>query len=144
MVYGEYPYKIDKKNRMCIPTDFREYFGEKCMVCRGLDAKPCLYIYPMDEWEKLDAYIKSMPLATSRTIRKFVFAGAAELDFDGQGRLLLPAHLREYAGLTDEVVVVGQSDYAAIWNPEKWDEEQIICSPENAVALLESWETKEP
>ena len=143
MVYGEHPYKIDKKNRMCMPTEFREYFGEGCMVCRGLDAKPCLYIYSMEEWEKLELYIKSMPVAKSRDVRKFVFSGAAKLDFDGQGRVLLPAHLREYAGLSDEVMLVGQSDYAAIWSPEKWEKEKEICTPEYAVGLLEAWEDKE-
>ncbi len=140
MVYGEHQHQIDKKGRMCIPAKFRPYFGEKCMVCRGLDAKPCLHIYPLDEWENLDATIKSMPMARSRTVRKFVFAGAAEVECDGQGRILLPATLREYANLKDDVVVVGQSEYAAIWNVDAWAEESALCTPDKVTALLEELE----
>lgn len=92
------------------------------IVTKGLDN--CLFFYPMGEWEKLVARIEEMP-AGSEATRKFsrlFFSNAGHLMPDGQGRVLIPPHLRELAGLSKEVVIVGLSNKAEVWDPDRWDE----------------------
>ena len=139
MVAGEFQHTIDKKGRMSIPAKFRESMGEKLMICKGLDSKPCLFVYSMEAWKTLDDKIQSMPLAQSIQLQRFVYGGAAEVECDGQGRILLPANLRAYAGLESNATVVGLSRRAEIWSPEKWAAEAELCSGEcafNAMSAL--------
>ena len=137
MIYGEYQHNIDKKGRMFIPSKFRDELGEKFMVCKGLDGKPCLFIYSMEEWQLLDEKIQSMPVVKSRKLQRFVYPGAAEVECDGQGRILLPAKLREYANLENSATVVGVSRRAEIWNTDSWNEQADECTPENVLELME-------
>ena len=137
MIYGEFQHNIDKKGRMFIPSKFREDLGEKFMVCKGLDANPCLFVYSMEEWKKLDETIQSMPVAKSRQVQKFIYPGAAEVECDGQGRILLPLKLREYAKLESNATVIGVSKRAEIWNTDVWAAEAEKCTPEMVTSLME-------
>lgn len=137
MVSGEFQHNIDKKGRMFIPSKFREELGEKLMVCKGLDGKPCLFVYSMEAWNILDEKIQSMPMAKSIKLQRFIYAGAAEVECDGQGRILLPANLRAYANLESGATVVGMSRRAEIWNPDSWNEESKECTAESAFNLME-------
>ncbi len=137
MVSGEFQHNVDKKGRMFIPSKFREELGEKLMVCKGLDGKPCLFVFSMEAWEALDNKIQSMPMATSIKLQRFIYSGAAEVECDGQGRILLPAALRGYAGLDAAATVVGMSRRAEIWSPENWEEESKLCTAECAFNLME-------
>jgi MraZ protein len=118
---GEFRHAIDDKGRLTLPARFREGLGEEAVVTKGLDR--CLFLYPMREWAALEARLHELP-GTERDVRAFVrllFAGAAECRPDGQGRVLLPTPLREYAGLGREAVVVGVSRRIEIWQPEAWE-----------------------
>lgn len=134
---GEFDHNVDKKGRMCIPVKFREDLGEKFMICKGLDGNACLYIYPMSEWQKLDEKIQSMPVIKSRQLQRFIYPGASEVECDSQGRILIPAKLREYAGLESTVTVVGVSHRAEVWNTESWKSVADECTPQNIVNSLE-------
>lgn len=121
MFLGEFAHSIDNKGRLAIPAKFRLRLGEGAVVTRGLDG--CLVIYPAEEWqgfaEKLDKLPSTQP--DVRNYKRFIFSGATECDFDRQGRVLIPAFLREYAGLGETAVVIGQYSKVEIWNQERWD-----------------------
>ena len=121
MFIGEYQHSLDSKNRIVVPSKLREGLGEKFIISKGLDG--CLYAYPIDEWQKFEEKLKKLPL-TNRDARAFVrffVAGATEVETDKQGRGLIPAHLREYAGIEKEIVTIGALNKIEIWSKEKWE-----------------------
>lgn len=137
MLFGEYQHNIDKKGRVIIPSRLRDGLGEQFMICKGLEENRCLYIYSLDQWEDLTERIQQMPTAKSRTLKRFLYAGAAELECDSQGRVLIPANLREYASLEGAAYIVGASDHAEIWNSDKWLEVSEKTTPEVVAQLME-------
>lgn len=121
MFIGEYQHTLDNKGRVIIPSRFREDLGEEFVMTKGLDN--CLFIYARDEWSILEEKLKTLPL-TNRDARAFVrffFSGAAECTLDKQGRVLIPANLREHSRLEKDVVVIGVSTRMEIWSKEEWD-----------------------
>jgi len=120
MFMGEYSHTVDAKGRVFMPARFREELGEKFIVTKGLDH--CLFVFPQKEWHVIEEKIKALPF-TNQDARAFVrlfFAGAAEGEQDKQGRVLLPNHLREYAKIDKEVVIVGVGTRVEIWSQELW------------------------
>lgn len=119
MLIGEYQHNIDQKGRVIIPAKFREDLGELFYVTKGLDG--CLFVLSPGEWERLQNKITAMPISKSRGLQRFFFSGAAEVEPDKQGRILIPQPLREYANLTRDVAVIGASSRAEIWDAESWN-----------------------
>ena len=107
MFMGEYSHNIDAKGRMIVPSKFREQLGDEFVVTKGLDG--CLFVYPNEEWQNIEEKFRNVPLTSkdARKFSRFFFAGATTCEVDKQGRILLPAVLREFAGLEKEVVSVG-------------------------------------
>lgn len=137
MLFGEYQHNVDKKGRVIIPSRLRDGLGERFMICKGLEENRCLYIYSLDQWAALTEKIQQMPTAKSRTLKRFLYAGAAELECDSQGRVLIPANLREYASLEGTIYIVGASDHAEIWDSEKWIKISEKTTPEVVAKLME-------
>ena len=119
MLTGQYTHSIDAKGRVNFPAKLREELGERFIITRGLDN--CLFVYSVDEWDQLAAKLHELPISKSAPLNRFFFAGAAEAEPDKQGRVLLPAHLREYAGLDRDVTIAGVSNRAEIWDSERWE-----------------------
>ncbi|GKX66113.1 division/cell wall cluster transcriptional repressor MraZ [Inconstantimicrobium mannanitabidum] len=122
MFIGEYNHAVDTKNRIIIPSKFRDELLGKFIMTKGLDG--CLYVYPESEWNILQEKLKSLPL-TNRDARAFVrffFSGASEIEIDKQGRALIPQNLKEYAKIDKEIVSIGVSNRIEIWSKEKWQE----------------------
>jgi MraZ protein len=126
MFYGEYLHSIDRKGRLIIPSKFREVFkeryAERFFITRGLDQ--CLFLFTEDEWKTQESKFKGLPF-TRQEIRKFnrlYFSGASEVACDGQGRILIPAYLKEYADVKRDVTIVGVSNRIEIWSRERWQE----------------------
>jgi MraZ protein len=120
---GEYNHTIDAKGRLIVPSKFREQLGNEFVVTKGLDG--CLFVYSNEEWQRFEASFREKPL-TSKEARKFTrffFAGAASCEVDKQGRILLPANLREYAGIEKDVVSIGAMSRVEIWSKERYEEE---------------------
>ena len=126
MFMGEYNHTIDAKGRLIVPSKFREKLGEEFVVTKGLD--DCLFVYPMDEWAHIEEAFRKVPLTNkkARDFVRFFFAGAASCEVDRQGRILLPANLRAYAGLEKEIVSAGVLNRVEIWEKEKWDKSNVI------------------
>lgn len=121
MFMGQYNHTIDAKGRVIIPARFRDKLGETFVVTKGLDG--CLYGYADSEWDAFGEKMKSLSMlnANNRKFISFFLSGAAECEFDKQGRILLPSSLREYAGLTKDVVLVGSVSKIEIWDKERFE-----------------------
>jgi MraZ protein len=120
MLIGEYQHNIDPKGRVIVPAKFREDLGDLFYVTKGLDG--CLFVLSPEEWARLQDKIKAMPISKARGLQRFFFSGAAEVEPDKQGRILLPQPLRDYAGLTKDITFIGASNRAEIWDTQRWNE----------------------
>ncbi|MDF2928041.1 division/cell wall cluster transcriptional repressor MraZ [Anaerospora sp.] len=129
MLMGEYLHTIDAKGRLILPAKFREELGELFIVTKGLDN--CLFVYAKEEWAILEGKLKQLPLAKpeARAFVRFFFAGAAEVECDKQGRVLLPTNLRDYAQVEKDVVILGVSNRVEIWSKSVWDSYNEQISP---------------
>ena len=121
MFMGEYNHTIDPKGRVIIPAKFRENLGSQFVITKGLDG--CLYGYPYDTWEEVGKNFQESMKANkeARKFSRFFFASASSCDIDKQGRILIPANLRDYAGLKKDVVLAGNLTHIEIWDKDKWD-----------------------
>lgn len=119
---GEFNHTIDAKGRLIIPSRFREELGQEFVMTKGLDG--CLFVFPQNEWESFQGKLKTLPLINkdARRFSRFFMAGAAPCEMDKQGRTLIPANLREKAGLEKDIVFVGVMGKVEIWSKERWAE----------------------
>ncbi len=124
MFLGHYVHSLDDKGRLTIPARFRDELSGAIVITRGFDR--CLTVYPLEVWNQIAQKVNASSLTDprGRTLRRFFFADAMLAELDQQGRVLLPDHLREYAGLnlTTEVVVVGLDRFLELWTPQWWEE----------------------
>ena len=116
---GQYAHNIDAKGRLFIPAALRRELGQTFHVTVGQDH--CLSVFSDESWDAFMDKLKELSYNEVKKLRA-LFAYAADCEPDPQGRILLPAKLREYAGLTKEVVVVGSFDRVEIWNAQRWAE----------------------
>ncbi len=114
---GQFSHSIDAKGRLFIPASLRKELGQTFHVTVGQDH--CLSVYSDESWAAFMAKLKELSYNEVKKLRA-LFAYAADCEPDSQGRILIPAKLREYAGLAKEVVVVGSFDRAEIWSAERW------------------------
>jgi len=121
MLIGEFQHNIDPRGRINVPSKFKLDLGDRFIVTKGLDN--CLFAYSLDEWSRLEEKIKALPLARSRDLQRFLFSGATEVEMDKQGRVLIPGNLRTYASLEKDVMVIGASVRAEIWDKDKWTDQ---------------------
>lgn len=139
MFYGEFDYKIDDKGRVPLPPKFRNALKDGVVLTPGVEK--CITVYTVPEWRKLSSSLTNSPISRSkmRKLSRALFATAFSTRIDNQGRVAIPAPLREHAEITDEVVVAGANTYLEIWNKILWEEEKGI-SQEQAWQIIESLE----
>ena len=119
VLVGEFQHNIDAKGRVIMPAKFREELGEQFVITKGLDK--CLFVFSAEEWDKLNEKLSGQSLSKGRKIQRFFYGGMAECELDKQGRILVPQNLRDYASLSKDVVIVGLSKRAEIWNKDQWN-----------------------
>jgi MraZ protein len=135
---GEYRHSVDDKGRVAVPAKFRAQIEDGAVVSRWLDA--CLAIHTRAGWEQLATKVAGLPItdAGSRLFQRYVFAGAFEAELDRQGRVVVPAYLREWAALEGEAVIVGSRDHAEIWAPARWDDyRRALEDPDSLAKALD-------
>jgi MraZ protein len=139
MFYGEYDYKIDEKGRVPVPPKFRNALKDGMVLAPG--AEKCITLYTVLEWKKLSAKLTGSGLSRSkiRRLSRALFAMAFSTRIDNQGRIPIPAPLREHAGMIDDVVIAGANTYLEIWDKVAWEEEKKE-SQEQAWQIIESLE----
>ncbi len=120
MFLGEYQHSLDEKKRVSLPKAFRQGLGRKVVMTRGLDN--CLFIYSRNTWEKVAKKLSELSFAQADTrgFNRFILSGAAEVEVDGAGRILIPDHQKEFAGLKKEIVFAGVNDRVEVWEVERW------------------------
>jgi MraZ protein len=137
MFLNQHHHSFDDKGRLTIPAKFRELLVEDIYVLQGLDRN--LMVMPPASYQILYDRVMSMNLADpdARLLRRIMLGNAMHLIPDGSGRILLTQNLKDYAGLKDNVVFVGQGDYFEIWADEPWQEQesQINDTETNAARL---------
>ena len=116
---GHYAHTIDAKGRLFIPAKLREELGSTFHVTVGQNH--CLSVYSDESWAAFMDKLRTMNYSEVKRLR-VMFALTADCEPDGQGRILLPTKLREYAGLEKDVVVIGSFDRVEIWNAQRWAE----------------------
>ncbi len=142
MLIGEYHHNLDSKGRLSVPVKFRSELGSSAIVTKGLDN--CLFLYPKGEWEKMTMKLANLPVssASARAFSRMMLSGAMEVEVDRLGRALLPAYLREFAGIKGEAVLSGVYNRVEIWDKKAWSDyskQAEASSAENAEKLAD-WE----
>src|SRR3989338_5107695 len=121
MFIGEYEHTLDEKKRVSIPRQFRTGLGKRMVMTRGLDN--CLFVYSRANWEKVAGKLQELSFAQADTrgFNRFILSGAAEVEVDGAGRVLIPEHQKEFAGLKKNVVFAGVNDRVEAWDAARWN-----------------------
>ena len=128
---------MEAKGRLIVPSKFREQLGDEFVVTKGLDG--CLFVYENTEWKALEEKLHALPLtnANARKFSRFFLAGATTCEVDKQGRILLPAVLRDFAGIDKEAVLVGVGSRIEIWNREAWNQSNTYDDMEEIAENME-------
>lgn len=137
MFMSEYNHTVDAKGRLIVPSKFREQLGDEFVVTKGTDG--CLFVYANDDWNAFEQKLTSLPLINkeARKFARFFLAGAAQVEVDKQGRILLPANLREFASLEKDVVLVGVGSRIEIWSRENWVNMDADSDMDDIAAAME-------
>ena len=119
---GQYNHTIDAKGRIIIPAKFRDQMGDDFVITKGLDHQ--LFVYAPDEWNLFEAKLRALPISNpqARKLSRFFLVGASDVTVDKQGRITLPVQLREFAGITKDVLLAGVGNHLEIWNPDRYNE----------------------
>jgi MraZ protein len=119
---GQYEHGIDDKNRLFLPSRFREKSrGADYILTQGLER--CLFLFPIQYWHDLADKLDRLPLenkSEERAFKRILLSAAGEAEVDTQGRILVPQHLKEYAGISRHVVILGVLKHVEIWAKEEW------------------------
>ncbi|MFA5998153.1 MAG: division/cell wall cluster transcriptional repressor MraZ [Candidatus Paceibacterota bacterium] len=120
MFIGEYLHTLDPKNRISLPAKFRKGLGRAVVLTRGLDH--CLFVYPKKTWEREagSRAVHASGTAAARGLARLFLAGAMEAEVDAVGRVLVPDHLKSFAGLKNKTVIAGVANRIEIWDEAAW------------------------
>ncbi|NYD99270.1 MraZ protein [Kineosphaera limosa] len=132
MFLGTHQPRLDDKGRLILPAKFRERLASGLVVTRGQER--CLYVFPMEEFMRVADDLKAAPV-TSKAVRDYLrvfLSGASDEIPDKQGRVTIPATLREYAGLSRECTVIGAGSRLELWDTAAW--ETYLAGTEQAFA----------
>lgn len=121
MFLGTYTPRLDEKGRLFLPAKFRERFADGVVVTRGQER--CLYVYPMDEFTRIAGTISTAPSSSRRTrdYARLFLSGASDEVPDRQGRVTIPANLRQYAALDRDCTVIGAGNRLEVWDSTAWE-----------------------
>lgn len=139
MLIGEHIHTIDDKKRVSLPAKMRKELGETVVLCRGLDT--CIFLYTKTEWEKFVTKLTELSLGKpeSRSFARFIIAGAVEASVDGSGRILIPEHLKEFAQIKEQsLMVIGMVNRLELWSEKVWNgyRDSVIQNSQEHAALL--------
>jgi len=129
---GQFERSLDEKSRVAIPAELRSGLGTGAVITRSFDN--CLCIYPASRWEVLANALDDFPQVRSeaRILARSLFGGAVPCDFDRQGRIVVPAFLREHAGISGEIIIVGVNSHVEVWSRDAWLEQKQRFEKESA------------
>lgn len=122
MFLGEFSHKIDSKNRMMIPSDFREELGDEFYITKGPEKS--LVLYTSEEFKNRAKRFEELSYQNkkNRAMKRIFFSSSIKISLDKQGRILLNKQLRDYAGLKDEAMIIGNNTNIEIWDMNNWND----------------------
>ena len=122
MLMGEFHHNLDDKNRLIIPSKFRNELGKKFIITRGLEK--CLFVYNENEWNNIISKLQQIPFTNkdARIFMRMFLSGATECELDNNGRITIANPLMNYASLNKECIIVGVNDRLEIWDKDKFEE----------------------
>lgn len=134
---GEYHHSLDTKGRLIVPAKFREILGSRFWIGKGFDQ--CLQIYDEEDWEAFSNSLKALPKNSdkARKLVRYFMSGTVEVEIDKQGRILLPAQLREIAGIDKNVVFVGMGTRGELWSEEAYNAYETETTSEEINSISE-------
>ena len=143
MFRGVATFNLDAKGRMAIPAKFRKHLDVCCegrLVITIDHVDRCLQLYPMPEWELVEQKLSALPSMNPkvRSLKRMLLGYATECEMDGNGRILLPAKLREFAGLEKSMVMIGQGNKFELWDEHSWNSLMDACLEEDFDGILPS------
>lgn len=117
---GQYEHSLDEKSRVSLPKLFRGALGRSVVMTPGLDN--CLFLYSQGAWERIAGKLQELSFAQADTrgFNRFMLSGAAEVEIDTAGRILIPEHQKTFAGLKKTIVFAGVSDRIEVWDAARW------------------------
>ena len=122
MLIGQYENKIDEKNRTALPKKFRLLLGDKLIITQGYENS--LIMVSEENWKSLLEGTEGRPFIESdtRETQRFLLGNASEVELDTKGRFIIPNYLKNFAGISSEVIFLGLSRYVEIWDKKKWED----------------------
>jgi transcriptional regulator MraZ len=130
MFRGATKLTVDAKGRLVMPTRHRERLREQCggQLVITVDRDQCLLIYPLPEWEQIERKLMALPTLQpqARRLQRLMVGHATDIELDAHGRLLLPAELREFAGLHRHAMLIGQGGRFELWDETRWMERREV------------------
>ena len=123
---GSYMYSVDEKGRVSLPAKLRKYVSpdanDTFVITRGFEK--CLFVYPIDEWNKLEAHLRNLSSYNPehRRFKRAILEFAQESQLDSQARITIPPELRDYASIQNETRIIGTLEKIELWNPKEYDE----------------------
>lgn len=126
MFRGANAISLDAKGRLAMPSRYRDELVSRCagQLIVTIDAvDPCLTVYPLPEWELIEAKLRELPSLREETrrLQRLLIGNAVDLELDGNGRFLIPPRLREYAKLDKRAMLVGQLNKFQLWDEDAWN-----------------------
>ncbi|GAB4358051.1 MAG: division/cell wall cluster transcriptional repressor MraZ [Gammaproteobacteria bacterium] len=141
MFRGVNTLNLDAKGRLAIPTRYREPLRQRCdgQLILTTDLDRCLLLYPLPEWEEIEYQLMRLSAFDKkvREVQRLLVGHATECELDGNGRILLPPLLREFARLEKRVVLLGQGKKFEIWDEVAWNQRQEALEGEGLGDLMQ-------
>lgn len=137
MFVGRTEHVLDSKGRLTIPSRYRTALAPGGMVTRGMG--DYLIVLPLSEWQGLAERLQDKPMLTDLAIgelRRWLYAEAADVELDTQGRFILPPDLRAFASITDNVTVAGVGTHLELWAPTLWQDRRAHLMQDNEMTSL--------
>ena len=121
MFMGEFRHALDEKKRLIITSKYRDELGTTFILTRGIEK--CLFLYSEKEWSILTEKLHTLSFTKkdARNFLRFFLSGATQLEFDKQGRVVLPTNLIEYANISKDCVIIGVGERLEVWSKEEWE-----------------------
>lgn len=132
MFFGRYEHSLDSKGRLTLPSEYAGDLAAGVVLTRGMEN--CVYLFPKAEFERISGRLSTLSMTDSRVrkLKRWLFSNAQMTEPDRQRRVIVPQRLRDIAKISDKVLIAGMDSYIELWQPEAWDEHDLLLEREAA------------
>ncbi len=132
MFFGRYEHSLDSKGRLTLPSEYAGDLAAGVVLTRGMEN--CVYLFPKAEFQRISGRLSTLSMTDSRVrkLKRWLFSNAQMTEPDRQRRVIVPQRLRDIAKISDKVLIAGMNSYIELWQPEAWDEHDLLLEREAA------------